>query len=144
MNRLFALIFALAASLLLMFPAHAQSDTSKTTRTDLQLELNKLATQGSNCRVTFVANNRTGKAIGGLGYEVVLFDTDGGVSRMTKFDFGSLAVAKTIVRRFDLAGTPCEQIGRSLVYGASRCEAEGINCDAILATANRTNVAFGQ
>ena len=83
MNRLFALIFALAASLLLMFPAHAQSNTGKTTRTDLQLELNKLATQGGNCRVTFVANNRTGKAIGGVGYEVVLFDTDGGVSRMT-------------------------------------------------------------
>ncbi|MEN0040833.1 MAG: hypothetical protein AAF764_05805 [Pseudomonadota bacterium] len=144
MNRLFALICALASTPILAVSAYAQKDAAEIARTDLKLELNKLATQNGNCRVTFVANNRTGKAIGGLGYEVVLFDTEGGVSRMTKFDFGSLAVDKTVVRRFDLAGTPCEQIGRILVNEASRCEADGIDCNAALATANRTDVAFGQ
>jgi len=111
----------------------------------LAVELNALDTQGANCRISFMAHNKTEEALQGLGYEVVLFNTEGGIDRMTKFDFGGLPAGKTVVRRFDLAGTVCEEIGRVLVNGASRCEAAStLDCDSLLTTTNRTTVEFGK
>ena len=111
----------------------------------LAVELNALDALSTSCRVTFVASNKTDAALQGLGYEVVLFGKDGGIERMTKFDFGALPVGKTVVRRFDFADTACANIGRVLINGSSRCEAsDDLDCDARLVPTNRTAVEFGK
>lgn len=118
---------------------------AKASEKSLAVQLNALDALSTTCRVTFVASNKTEAAVEGLGYEVVLFGKDGGVERMTKFDFGALPVGKTVVRRFDLADTACADIARVLINGSSRCEVSGdLDCDASLVTTNRTDVEFGR
>jgi hypothetical protein len=50
------------------------------------------------------------------------------------------------VLQFDLAGTQCDGIGRVLVNDVAACAGQGVDkpaCSASLATANKTDIAFG-
>lgn len=113
----------------------------------IHFELNSLKQQESACRITFVLKNAQPQALSELSYEVVLFDRSGSVNRLTKFDFGSLPAQKTRVKRFDLRGATCKDIGRILVNRSSKCVVEGsqgpAKCEETLQTTNKTDVEFG-
>ena len=124
----------------------AQNTIDNVGSAEIQLELNSLAPNENACRVTFVIKNDQPQTLDQLAFEMVLFDTKGGVDRMTKFDFGKLLPQKTIVKRFDLSDTKCTEIGRVLVNKASLCKSasQAVDCNTLLETTNRTGINFGQ
>lgn len=121
--------------------AIAQATTSSTGK--LQLELNALQDVGAACRLTFVVENRTGTEIEQAVFEAVIFDTAGGVTSLSLFDFRDLPADRPRVRQFDLPGIACESVGRALINGANTCNVEGERsdiCDVALQPASRLNV----
>lgn len=121
--------------------AHSQEKTSI-----LSLELNNLTPSDAGCLATFMVRNGLPQPLEKVGYEIVLFDTDGLVERMMVLDFSPLTSGKTRVRQFDLPGTSCARIGRVLVNDAAFCEGPNLNagtCLEQLETSARPNVEFG-
>lgn len=136
-----------AASLALslsMGSAMAEGDAAK----PLALELNKATDTQTGCLLTFVGTNKTGLPLASVAYELVLFDKDGLVERMSAFDFGSMPDGKTFVRQFELKGSKCPGLSQILVNGAARCEqADPVKgaentCVSALAPTSRTDIAF--
>lgn len=127
-------------------PALAQ-DAKPADAPTLGLELNKASDEGGACRATFVAVNDLGGTLDELTYEIVVFDRDGLVDRLVRFDFGAMAPGKTIVKRFDLPGLACAAVGRLLINDAAACKGEGIDpqaCISALDATSRTSITFGR
>jgi len=124
-----------ACACLLALPALAQ----ETAAPALVLELNRIDTVESACRLTFMAENTLGADLEGLSLETVLIDSDGRVDRLTLFDFGALPDGIPRVRQFDIPGLDCAALGRVLINGVSACApAEG--CPEALEYRSRTDV----
>jgi hypothetical protein len=88
----------------------------------LRLELNAVETVDGACRLTFLVENTLGADLAALGFETVILTPDARVAQMTLFDFRDIPEARPRVRQFDLAGLPCDGIGRILINGASACD----------------------
>ena len=106
--------------------AQAQEELSDT----VLLELNTAQSQGDACTLTFQIINGYESEIDSLVYETVLFDSEGGVNRLTLFDFGALPPGRPRVRQFSVPGMTCEGLGRILINGAHACEGEGLDAGA--------------
>lgn len=120
-------------------PVQAQDKSPK-----ISVELNNLKPSQGGCQIIFVVKNDLGKKLEKVSYEVVLFDGEGLVDRMTIFDFQTLNVGKTKVRQFNLTGTDCTKISRILINGAKECKGADVDaCMSNLATNNRTAIEFG-
>lgn len=107
----------------------------------VSIELNAAAGNEAGCLLSFMVENGHDAAIDSAIYEMVLFDREGQVDRLTLFDFGTLPLDRPRVRQFTLPGTSCETIGRVLVNGASTCKAPDLGdaaCSADLAVSSRT------
>ena len=131
----------LACLLLGAAPAYAQ--TAENDAPSLGLELNAMQNVESACRLTFVAQNRTGTEIEKAVFETVIFDTSGGVISLSLFDFRDLPSGRPRVRQFDLAGMGCDTIGQTLINGASTCLVDGSEsdiCDRALLLSSRMDV----
>lgn len=112
----------------------------------LTIDLNALQPSDRGCRFTFVATNELGGELARAAFELVLFDTDGMVSRLTVVDFKDLPQGKTKVRQFDFSGIDCATIGRVLVNDSTECAGTGIDpraCIQNLKPQTRTEVVFG-
>jgi hypothetical protein len=90
-------------------------------RAQVAIELNSVETVDQSCRISFMIQNGHAADITQAVYEAVLFDTDGGVDRLTLFDFGELPAARPRVRQFLIPGIECAQLGRVLINGAETC-----------------------
>ncbi len=92
----------------------------------IPLQLNKLAPlpgPAAGCRAYFVVSNPGSEAISTLDLDLILFGTDGIISGRVTLGIGPLPAGKTVVRLFDLAGTPCDSIGHILLNGVLACRA---------------------
>ncbi len=110
------------------------------------LELNNAKDNETGCRLTYVAFNGTGTVLDKTAYEVVVFDTDGGVSQFLILEFGRLPVGKTKVVQFDLRDNKCTDISRLLINDVSECQAGGVDvsiCLDALQTTSRISIGFG-
>lgn len=90
----------------------------------ITLQLNKLAPlpgADAGCRAYFVVANPGSEAISTLDLDLVMFGTDGIISGRVTLGIGPLPAGKTVVRLFDLAGTPCDSIGHILLNGVLAC-----------------------
>ena len=88
----------------------------------LELELNAMATTAEGaCQLTFLVLNSHEASLEKLVYETVLFNVDGGVDRLTLFDFGEVPAVRPRVRQFSIPGLACEKLGRILINGANTC-----------------------
>lgn len=98
-------------------PAQAQSATP------IALELNKLEPLPANgCRVYMVVNNPDAEPIQQLRLDLMLFGTDGVISKRIALDLAPLSAKKTAVRLFDLADTACDSIAKILVSDVLACQ----------------------
>lgn len=112
----------------------------------LSLELNGLDATEAGCRFTFVIANGLGAPLDNAGFEIVLFDKAGLVSRLVTLDFKELPDGKTKVRQFDLPGVDCAGLGRVLVNDATECSGAGIDagaCISKLKASTKAGVEFG-
>jgi hypothetical protein len=129
---------ALAASLapLLGVAAYAQSS-------GLTVELNKLETKDSGCRAYIVVNNQTLVQYQDLKIDLILFQTDGVIGRRFAINLAPLKPSKRSVKLFDLATTPCDQIGSFLINDVVECKADGAprdDCHSAITVKSLTNV----
>ncbi len=144
-TRLQAAGLAVAVMISAGFTARAQAQDADP-QAALTVELNALQPSERGCRFTFVATNALGGELTKAAFELVLFDTEGKVSRLTVVDFKDLPQGKTKVRQFDFAGLDCTKIGRVLINDSTECAGAGIDAKACiqkLKTQTRTEVVFG-
>lgn len=124
-------------------PAFAQDNP------EFVLELNNAAeTAAGDCRLTYVASNRTGQELGQTAYEVAVFNAAGVVSRILVLEFGALTVGKTKIVQFDLGGQPCTDISRIVVNDVADCaladgSGQGDFCLSGLVTESKNTIQFG-
>lgn len=94
----------------------------------ITLELNKLepvpAAGGAaaGCRFYMVVNNPDADPIAQLRLDLMLFGTDGIISKRIALDLAPLAAKKTAVRLFDLPDAQCDSIGKVLVSDVLACQ----------------------
>jgi len=137
------LLSASVISATFLSPVLAQNEAQ-----DFFLELNSAAdTEAGDCRLTYVATNRTGVGLDQAAYEVAVFDGDGIVSRILVLAFGALPEGRTRVVQFDVAGQSCGNTSRILVNAVADCApvdgSENDICISALATASRAPIQFG-
>lgn len=105
----------------------------------IRIELNQISPLDAGCRLSFMAQNKTGADIAKLVLETVLFDTSGAVMTLSLFDFQTLPDGKPRVRQFDLAGTDCTQLGQVLINGVASCKGSTpADCQNALSLSSRT------
>lgn len=134
-----ALCFLLATAM----PFATSVKSSEQTSAGLHLELNTINDTGTACRMTFVANNRTGADIEQAVFETVIFDSSGSVMSLSLFDFRELPPDRPRVRQFDVPGITCESLGQALINGASTCTVDGTDsavCHEALSLSSRISV----
>ena len=103
---------ALLFTLIAFAPAHAQET--------VRVELNTLENADNRCRMTFVIENKTGRAVDSLKLDLALFNTEGAVYRRMVADMGPVRAAKTVVKTFATDGD-CAQLGALLVNEVAAC-----------------------
>lgn len=111
----------------------------------LNLELNRLQQRDTACRISFLINNRLGKAIDELVFEIVLFGQDGKIVRLVAIRPGRLPVEKQRLKQFDLGGTKCADISRVLLNDVATCKGDGLTSELCLDRAkpsSRSSVNF--
>ncbi len=100
--------------------------------TTMPLELNKLESLpggAPGCRAYIVAQNPDPEPMEALRLDLVLFGKDGVIERRIALDIAPLGAGKTTVRLFDLAGLPCDGIGRMLVNDVLSCRGGKVPAD---------------
>ena len=103
---------ALLFTLIALAPARAQ-DT-------VRVELNTLETAENRCRMTFVIENKTARAVDSLKLDLALFNTEGAVYRRMVVDMAPVRANKTVVKAFVTEGE-CAQMSKVLVNEVTAC-----------------------
>lgn len=93
----------------------------------LMLELNNTRQMKTDCRVSFLVQNKLTKPISALSLEIVLFDEGSRVDRFMKLKAGRLAVGKMRVRQFDLKNRKCSTLSRILINDIAECTGAGLS-----------------
>ncbi|WP_245447199.1 Tat pathway signal protein [Methylobacterium sp. 17Sr1-1] len=88
----------------------------------LRVELNKLETAGETCKAMLIVENGKGGPIRSLRLDLYAFDQDGIVQKRSLVELGPVPARKTALRQFEIAPTPCAQIGRVLLNDVAACE----------------------
>lgn len=120
---------ALAGLFLGMLPAMALAQSDETSAAELFVELNTLQDIDDACQMTFVVRNDTGQGVDAVSFEAVIFDTSGGVDRLTLLLLRDLPEGRMRVRQFNLSGLSCEKIGQVLFNGTNSCQVNGAESD---------------
>lgn len=120
--------------------AKAQEQSSTAT---ISVELNTVRQVESGCQLTFLTSSGYEQGVEKVVFETVLFGTDGAVTLLTLFDFGSLPAGRPRVRQFVIPGQECSALGRILINGVTTCSVPRLDesaCAAGLTVASRTDV----
>lgn len=143
-RQISALLTATAVLATSITPVFAQNEADA-----FFLELNSAAdTTTGDCRLTYVATNRTSTGLDEASFEVAVFDGDGIVSRILVLAFGALPEGKTRVVQFDIAGQTCADTSRIVVNDVAACNVvdpatTAAHCMSTLATSSRAAIQFG-
>ena len=127
---------------------HAQ-DAVPAPATGMLLELNLAEdTPAGDCRMTFVAANRSATDLRQAAWQVGVFDAAGVVRSLLVLDFGALAAGKTKITLFDLPGRTCGDISRIVINDVAQClpqtgDEQARICLDGLSTASRNDIQLG-
>lgn len=101
--------------------------------TPIGVELNKLETIDTGCRIYVVVDNKSDTEFKTLKLDLVLFRTDGIVDQRFFVDLAPLRKQKRIVKLFELSKVACDDIGSFLVNDVVECRSETESIDNCLA-----------
>jgi hypothetical protein len=125
---------------LLAVPAQAQTAPEPQ---GLSMELNATAETENGCMMTFVVESGLGSDISKASYQMVFFNGEGLVERMTVLDFQDVPAGRTRVRQFNIGGAACSSLSRVLVNDVATCESDDLPADACivsLAASSRSDI----
>ena len=86
---------------------------------NVRVELNTLESTETNCRMTFVVENKSA-ALESLKLDLVVLNTESIVYRRLITELGPVRAGRTSVKTFAIE-TKCAQVGAVLVNGVSAC-----------------------
>jgi hypothetical protein len=86
----------------------------------MSLELNTAETAEGRCRLTFVVENKTERAIDSIKLDLAVFNPEGIIQRRMIIEMGPVRGRKTNVRTFATEGD-CNQVGAILVNEVAAC-----------------------
>jgi hypothetical protein len=86
---------------------------------NVRVELNTLEGTETQCRMTFVVENKSA-AVESLKLDLVVFNTESIVYRRLITELGPVRAGRTIVKTYAIE-TKCAQVGAVLVNGVSAC-----------------------
>jgi hypothetical protein len=86
---------------------------------NVKVELNTMESANSQCRLTFVIENKSA-ALESLKLDLVVFNTESIVYRRLLTEMGPVRAGRTIVKTFAIE-TKCAQVGSVLVNDISAC-----------------------
>ena len=124
-------------------PLMAQAQSTENSPVGLAVELNTIEDVEGACRLTFLVENETGATIDSVSFQLVFFDSEGGVAALKVYDFGELPASRPRVRRFVFKESNCGMIGHTLINGVSSCVIGGSESDVCadtLTLRSRTDV----
>ena len=111
----------------------------------VMVELNKLEANGTSCRAYLMMRNDAGAGFESLKLDLVMFDTDGMVSRRLAVEAAPLRAGKTSLKVFVIPDQPCDGISRVLLNDILACHGaagpQG-DCLDLVETASRTAAPF--
>ncbi len=106
----------------------------------LAIELNKVETVPSGCRLHFNAHNTTAVKFSVLSADLVFFGPDGVMSSRSLVSFGLLHPNKRRFYSWEFPDTDCGEVSRILVNGLEQCRHDGgesFDCLSALSTSYR-------
>ncbi|GJD51919.1 hypothetical protein OPKNFCMD_4678 [Methylobacterium crusticola] len=121
------LAFCLCLSLVLLATAVAQAAEGP-----MRIELNKLETAGETCKAILMVENGKGGPIRSLKLDLFTFDQDGVAQKRSLVELGPVPARKTALRQFEIAPTPCAQVGRILLNDVAACEGQDLTRETCL------------
>jgi len=111
----------------------------------LHVELNRLEERGDACRVHLVLENKSPRAYTSYRLDLVIFSSDGVISRRLALETAPLRANKTMVKEFELAGLTCKGVGRILLNDIPACASDAGelgDCVTTTRVSSRASVAF--
>ena len=90
----------------------------------IAIELNKLEPQGHQCSAYFVINNTNDTNYQAFKLDLLLFRPDGVIGRRFAIDLAPIRSNKRTVKLFELADTPCDDVGSFLINEVMECKGD--------------------
>lgn len=111
---------------------------------NIEIELNKLENKDGNCRAFVVFKNQTDSHFNEFKLDLVMFGSDGIISRRLAVDSSPLRPNKTSVKLFDIDGLVCDDISLILINDVLSCrdEYERDDCVDLIEASSKGNVSF--
>ena len=112
----------------------------------IKIELNRIETVGTVCRLSFLFENGLPVEVRALSLETVLFDDKGRVDRFLVLKSKPLPPARTRVQQFDIRKADCNALGRVLLNDVRECAANGMEiyaCAQSVKPSSLTSLPFG-
>lgn len=127
--------------LLMLFLLHSSAVLAQDS---IEIELNKLEDKDDNCRAYLVFKNNTDSLFNEFKLDLVMFGSDGVISRRLAVDSAPLRPNKTSVKLFDLEGQSCQGISLILINDVLSCkdEYERDDCVNLIEASSKGNVSF--
>lgn len=114
-------------------PANAASPAPSEEVPQVGVELNKLETIDTGCRIYVVVDNKSDTEYKTLKLDLVLFRNDGIVDQRFFVDLAPLRKQKRLVKLFELSKVSCDDIGSFLVNDVVECRSDTESLDNCLA-----------
>lgn len=133
----FGLLIALGLKGLLL----AQAALAQPPLVNISVRLDQANQEARLCQLIFVLENNSEIALQELQVELVLFDSNARVMRLSLLDFLSLPANGVRVRSFGFPDLQCSDIGKVLFNNVGKCmSADASSCDAVLSVQSETNI----
>lgn len=98
----------------------------------VRVELNRLESNGENCRAYFLIDNQKGESWRSLKLDLFALDTDGVAAKRLAVEVGPVPEKKTLIKLFDFTGLACPRLGRVLLNDVMACEGAASSREACL------------
>ena len=111
---------------------------------NIEIELNKLENKDDSCRAYLVFKNQTDSQFHEFKLDLVMFGSDGVISRRLAVDSSPLRPNKTSVKLFDIDGLSCDGISLILINDVLSCrdEYERDDCVDLIEASSKGDVSF--
>ena len=100
----------------------ALAKSSKSAKSAVEIELNRLEAQGNDCQAYFVFDNKSSSDYQEFKVDLVVFRPDGVIERRFAMEIAPLEAEKRTVKLFELNETACDEIGSFLINDVLACK----------------------
>lgn len=140
-ERFCALCFAFLVLLALNSIVFARAALAQPPQADIHVRLDQANQKAQLCQLIFVLENSSKTELKELQFELVLFDSNARVIRLSLLDFLSLPADSMRVRSFGFPDMQCSNIGKILFNNVGKCvSVDALSCKVTLSVESETSI----